>query len=164
MTAEPDFMAVRRERAARLSENLQLPQFKGKPGWEFTDISGLDLSAYAPAPGAGNGASSTAVALFSPRACAELSQRDAGAATRTAELLPEGVIVSSLEQAAREHPELVQRHLGTVVSDEDPFVARNDANFRDGAFVYVPAGVALSVAGSAFCRRARLLRALAFNG
>jgi Fe-S cluster assembly protein SufD len=162
--AEPEFMAARRERGARLSESLQLPQYKGKPGWEFTDISGLDLSSYAPAPAtaaakvavpaaatapaaaAGNGASSAAaaLALFSPEACAELSQRDAGAATPTGEL-PDGVIVSSLEQAAREHPELVQRHLGTVVSDEDPFVARNDANFRDGAFVYVPAGVALAL-------------------
>jgi Fe-S cluster assembly protein SufD len=158
-TAEPEFMAARRERGARLSESLQLPQYKGKPGWEFTDISGLDLSSYAPAAGpapaaaraaaaplAGNGASSAAaaLALFSPQACAELSQRDAGAARPTGEL-PHGVIVSSLEQAAREHPELVQRHLGTVVSDEDPFVARNDANFRDGAFVYVPAGVALAL-------------------
>jgi Fe-S cluster assembly protein SufD len=144
IAAEPEFMAARRKRAARLSESLELPQFKGKPGWEFTDISGLDLSSYAPAPVAGNGASSQPAALFSPQACAELSQRDAGAAALTGEL-PDGVIVCSLEQAAREHPELVHRHLGTVVSDEDPFVARNDANFRDGAFVYVPAGVALAL-------------------
>jgi Fe-S cluster assembly protein SufD len=53
------------------------------------------------------------------------------------------VIVSTLEDAAREHPELVERHLGTVVAGEDIFVARNDADFRGGAFVYVPAGVAL---------------------
>ena len=25
---------------------LELPTFKGRPGWEFTDISGLDLAAY----------------------------------------------------------------------------------------------------------------------
>ncbi len=48
--AEPEFLAARRERAARLVETLALPQFKGKPGWEFTDISSLDLLAYAPAP------------------------------------------------------------------------------------------------------------------
>ena len=24
----------------------ELPTFKGRPGWEFTDISGLDLAAY----------------------------------------------------------------------------------------------------------------------
>jgi Fe-S cluster assembly protein SufD len=31
------------------SSALELPTFKGRPGWEFTDISGLDLEAYAPA-------------------------------------------------------------------------------------------------------------------
>ena len=30
--AEPDFLAARRERADALSESLELPQFKGKPG------------------------------------------------------------------------------------------------------------------------------------
>ena len=29
---------------------VELPQFKGRPGWEFTDLSGLDLEAYTPAP------------------------------------------------------------------------------------------------------------------
>ncbi|MGZ4167692.1 MAG: Fe-S cluster assembly protein SufD [Solirubrobacteraceae bacterium] len=28
---------------------VELPQFKGRPGWEFTDLSELDLGAYAPA-------------------------------------------------------------------------------------------------------------------
>ena len=27
-------------------EGLALPTFKGRPGWEFTDISALDLAAY----------------------------------------------------------------------------------------------------------------------
>ncbi len=29
---------------------LELPQFKGRPGWEFTDLTGLDLERYQPAP------------------------------------------------------------------------------------------------------------------
>ena len=45
-----ELLDERRERAARLVETLELPRFKGKAGWEFTDISGLDLTAYAPAP------------------------------------------------------------------------------------------------------------------
>ena len=28
--------------------SAQLPQFKGRPGWEFTDLTGLDLTAYEP--------------------------------------------------------------------------------------------------------------------
>ena len=32
------------------SATLELPQFKGTPGWEFTDISKLDLGAFTPGP------------------------------------------------------------------------------------------------------------------
>jgi Fe-S cluster assembly protein SufD len=143
-TAEPGFLAARRERAARLSATLELPQFKGNAGWEFTDISGLDLDAYAPATGAAGAAGAADPApMFNPDAAAELRQIDAGAATLTGAELPPGVIVTSLEQAARDHSELVERHLGTVITGEDVFVARNEAAFRGGAFVYVPPGVAL---------------------
>ena len=50
---QPGWLAARRERAAALSASLDLPSFKGHAGWEFTDISKLDLAAYAPA-GAGD--------------------------------------------------------------------------------------------------------------
>jgi Fe-S cluster assembly protein SufD len=149
-TAEPEFLAARRERAASLSETLELPQFKGRAGWEFTDISDLELSAFASAPSAATPASAAASnghapePLFAPDGASELRQVDAGAATLAGAELPAGVIVTSLEQAAAEHPELVQRHLGTVVASDDLFVARNDASFRGGAFVYVPPGVTLS--------------------
>jgi Fe-S cluster assembly protein SufD len=57
--------------------------------------------------------------------------------------LPDGVVVAALDEAARQYPELVERHLGSLVSDQDLFVARNEAGFRGGAFVYVPSGVTL---------------------
>jgi len=141
--SEPEFLAARRERAVSLSETLELPEFKGRPGWEFTDLSGLELSSYAPAP-AGNGEPvDRAEVLFAPDAVAELLQVDSGSASVSGEL-PEGVIVTTIERAASEHPGLVERHLGAVVDDpKDPFLARNDASFRGGAFVYVPRGVAL---------------------
>ena len=140
--AEPGFLAARRERAARLSATLELPQFKGNAGWEFTDISGLDLDAFSPAPDAEAAGTADPAPMFRPEGAAELRQVDAGAATLTGEL-PAGVIVTSLEQAARDHAELVERHLGTVITGEDVFVARNEAAFRGGVFVYVPRGVAL---------------------
>ena len=53
-----------------------------------------------------------------------------------------GVIFCSISEAMREHPELVQKYLGTVVSYKDNFFASlNSAVFSDGTFVYVPAGV-----------------------
>jgi Fe-S cluster assembly protein SufD len=137
-------LAARRERAAKLSQTLELPQFKGKPGWEFTDISGLKLDAYQPAPdlnGAGP-AERAPAPMFSPPRAIGLRQVDAGSAVVEGDL-PDGVIVTSLERAAEEYPELVERYLGAVVADHDLFVARNEAGFRGGAFIYVPPGVAL---------------------
>jgi len=37
------------------SSVIELPTFKGRPGWEFTDLTGLDLGAYTPAPVAREG-------------------------------------------------------------------------------------------------------------
>jgi Fe-S cluster assembly protein SufB len=52
------------------------------------------------------------------------------------------VIFCSFSEAARNHPELVQRYLGSVVPYRDNFFATlNSAVFTDGSFVYVPKGV-----------------------
>jgi Fe-S cluster assembly protein SufD len=97
-----------------LASELGLPDQKQK-GWEFTDLEGLDLDSYAPAPGS--------VAI-----------EDGGAAEA-------GAIVMPLEAALADRSEALQEHLGSLVSIEDPFVARNDAGWESGMLVYVPGGV-----------------------
>ncbi len=53
-----------------------------------------------------------------------------------------GVIFCPISEAVREHPELVQRYLGSVVPTGDNyFAALNSAVFTDGSFVFVPKGV-----------------------
>jgi Fe-S cluster assembly protein SufB len=53
-----------------------------------------------------------------------------------------GVIFCSFSDAVKNHPELVQRYLGTVVPYRDNyFAALNSAVFTDGSFVYIPKGV-----------------------
>jgi Fe-S cluster assembly protein SufB len=53
-----------------------------------------------------------------------------------------GIIFCSFSEAVREHPELVQKYLGSVVPSTDNFFAAlNSAVFSDGSFVWVPAGV-----------------------
>ncbi|SEL88160.1 Iron-regulated ABC transporter membrane component SufB [Stigmatella aurantiaca] len=53
-----------------------------------------------------------------------------------------GVIFCSFSEAVREHPELIQRYLGSVVPYSDNyFAALNSAVFSDGSFCYVPKGV-----------------------
>jgi Fe-S cluster assembly protein SufB len=53
-----------------------------------------------------------------------------------------GVIFSPISEAIQQHPELVEKYLGTVVPHTDNFFASlNSAVFTDGSFVYVPKGV-----------------------
>jgi Fe-S cluster assembly protein SufD len=80
-------------------------------GWEFTDLAGLEIDAY--------------------------EQADAEAEVSGAE----GATVVSLAEAVSSHAELLQERLGSLVPVEDPFVARNEAGWRDGVLVHVPRGV-----------------------
>jgi Fe-S cluster assembly protein SufD len=98
---------------AELATLPPLPDQKTK-GWEFTDLSNLDLDAYEPA--------SAAPSIGS-----------AGGAT----VLPLGEAVDS-------HPELIDGRLGALAPNDDPFVARNEAGWRDGVLIHVPAGVKLT--------------------
>ncbi len=53
-----------------------------------------------------------------------------------------GIIFCSMSDAVQEHPELVQKYLGTVVPRNDNFYAAlNSAVFTDGSFCYIPKGV-----------------------
>ena len=64
------------------------------------------------------------------------------ATTFQKKLADAGVIFCSFSEAVREHPELVERYLGTVVPQRDNFFAAlNSAVFSDGSFAYIPKGV-----------------------
>jgi Fe-S cluster assembly protein SufD len=83
-------------------------------GWEFTDLASLDLDAYVDA---------------APSATIGVA---------------EGATVLPLAAALESHGELLRERLGALVPAEDPFVARNEAGWRDGVLVHVPRGVRLS--------------------
>jgi Fe-S cluster assembly protein SufB len=64
------------------------------------------------------------------------------ATTFKAKLAEAGVIFCSFSEAVENHPELIERYLGTVVPYRDNFFAAlNSAVFSDGSFVYIPKGV-----------------------
>jgi Fe-S cluster assembly protein SufD len=98
---------------AELATLPPLPDQKTK-GWEFTDLSNLDLDAYEPGPVS--------------------ASIDA----------PAGATVLPLAEAVDSHSELVAERLGALAPGDDPFVARNDAAWRDGVLIHVPAGVQLA--------------------
>jgi Fe-S cluster assembly protein SufB len=64
------------------------------------------------------------------------------ATTFRGKLAEVGVIFCSFSEAVREHPELVEKWLGSVVPYTDNFFATlNSAVFSDGSFCYIPKGV-----------------------
>ncbi|HEX5592971.1 MAG TPA: Fe-S cluster assembly protein SufD [Solirubrobacterales bacterium] len=113
LSTSPAWLEERRRKGASLAQELPLPDQKAK-GWEFTDLSRLDLTAY-------------------EEASAEPVVSGA-----------EGAIVVSLAEAVSIHGDLVSERLGSLVPMEDFFVARNEAGWRDGVLVYVPSGLRLS--------------------
>ena len=57
-------------------------------------------------------------------------------------LAEKGIIFCSISEAVKDHPDLVQKYLGSVVPHTDNyFAALNSAVFSDGSFVYIPKGV-----------------------
>ena len=64
------------------------------------------------------------------------------ATTMAKELGKHGIIFCSFSEAVINHPELVQKYIGSVVPYSDNFYAAlNSAVFSDGSFAYIPKGV-----------------------
>jgi Fe-S cluster assembly protein SufD len=105
----------RRRKGASLARELELPTSKQK-GWEFTDLSDLDLDSYEPAEGSIQGVQQGVDSDGGPP------------------------VVMPLAEAAGQLGDLVRDRFGSVVPVDDPFVARNEENWRNGVLVYVPRG------------------------
>ncbi len=64
------------------------------------------------------------------------------ATTFRGKLAEAGVIFCSFSEAVQDHPELVEKYLGSVVPYTDNFFATlNSAVFSDGSFCFIPKGV-----------------------
>ena len=64
------------------------------------------------------------------------------ATTFKAKLSELGIIFCSFSEAVQNHPELIEKYLGSVVPHTDNFFATlNSAVFSDGSFCYIPKGV-----------------------
>jgi Fe-S cluster assembly protein SufD len=133
----PAFVEDRRKAALEVYENEPVPTWR-RSGFWTTNLKNLRLDELAPRHYDADGERPAIVA--GEELAALIVQR--GASTVHTELNDERIIVMPLEQAAEEHPELVQKHWMTRVShDEGKFPAAVAALWTGGAFVYVPRGV-----------------------
>ena len=119
LQGEPGWLRERREAAFATFEKLPSPS-KTDEEWRRTDVSRLD-----------------------PNQFSTLEHLD-GQKLVLPSSLPRGVILMPLRQAAKEHPELVEPRLFSLVhADRDRFTALHAAFFTGGTFLYVPDGVVI---------------------
>lgn len=143
---EPAWLVAWRENAGELAAKLELPKPEKTPiqRWPL-DLYGTDR------PGA-----KVESASQLPEALAKLLPAEAGGALivqhnssvvythLSDELKAKGVVLVSLEEAARSHEELIRKHLMTAYTpDEHKLAALHAALWNGGVFLYVPRGVEL---------------------
>lgn len=133
----PAFVEERRRAALEVYEREPVPTWR-RSGFWTTSLKKLQLDELAPRHYDADGARPEIVA--GEELAGLIVQR--GASTVHTELADDRITVMPLEQAAEEHPELVERHWMTRVSHEEgKFPAAVGAFWTGGAFVHVPRGV-----------------------
>jgi Fe-S cluster assembly protein SufD len=152
---EPEWLAAARLAAQQAFADAPTPTTRDED-WRYTDIARLlRLDGLAAADESAPVADAQALPAGlraivgeSGDTSARLAQVDASVVLREVpqELAAQGVVISSLDAAARDHAEIMQRWLGTAVTAEDgKFAALNSAFWTGGLFVYVPRGVRVEV-------------------
>ena len=144
---EPAWLTQRRREAFARFQALPWPSAQDEE-WRRTDIRGFRLDAFSP-PTAERTGSEARFGILSQaldaQGVASVEHRDGGLARGADPVLPKGAILLDLAQAAREHPELVKRHLftQTIAGGDDVFAALHAAFWTSGTLFYVPRGVEL---------------------
>ena len=140
---EPTWLHEQRIAAFDLFEQMQWPPHT-QDGWRRIDLRKIDLDGLKPVTSSGSAA---AAGLLQQRSGLVVQQ---GAAARQVELSDElkakGVIFTSLQEAVRTMPQLVEQHLGGAIkSNLNRFTAMNAAFWTGGVFLYVPKDIKIEL-------------------
>lgn len=69
------------------------------------------------------------------------------------DLAKQGVLFLGMDQALKEHPEIVKEYFGTIIpSGDNKYSALNTAVWSGGSFIYIPKGVKVDVPLQAYFR------------
>ena len=143
---ESDALKAQRMAAWENFESLPMPSTSDEP-WRRTDIRGLDvdqvkMQASAKTPVAAEllqplvAESHGALLVLQPGHAPDLQTED--------DFQEQGVVFTDWATAVREHAEILDRYMDTVVPAEDgKFAALAAAMSQEGVLLYVPAGVKL---------------------
>ncbi len=148
IAASEGWLRDRRRAAWDAFTAMPLPSSQRDEDWRRTDVSKLRLHSFHPAD-AVDETLIDAIRRRRDRAATDATLVvDAAPVTRIEQsdrLTAAGVVVSSLDEAAELHPELVERALSSVGVGESAFVALWNAMWSGGAFIYVPRSVRAAV-------------------
>jgi Fe-S cluster assembly protein SufD len=142
----PRWVQDMRDRAAARFATLGLPTSRDEE-WRFTSIAPITSTEFKPAAADTTAATEAELAgyLYSDAShrVVVVNGRFSPELSRAANL-PPGVRVGSLATAVTEQADIVQRFLGQLADvGSRGFIALNTALVADGAYVYIPDGVAL---------------------
>lgn len=142
-------IAAERKAALEIFENTELPTWRRGGFWTTTlrdlKFDELQTREYPAVSGRDELPQVVREAIGDEQFAGLIVQRGASVIyTEVADDLPEGVIVSTLEQAFADHAELAAKYYAKRIGhDEGKFTAANAALWTGGAFFYVPAGTAV---------------------
>jgi Fe-S cluster assembly protein SufD len=136
----------RRDQQAAWADFLKIAQPKrtDEP-WRFANLKAINLADFTEAPAVENKAALVARSVGFNDVAAKLIFANEKLIQQQVGGLPEGVLLLSLEEAAREHEALFKQHfMSTPVRlGSKKFAALHRARLRTGAFLYVPKGVVI---------------------
>jgi Fe-S cluster assembly protein SufD len=150
---EPQWLRESRLEGWTAFEDLPLPNWtKGIAQWWSTDVSELNLAEIKPFVKASKSPEEA-------KAMVALAGEDENAGGLLVQvnsevvyvqvpdsLKAQGVVFSSLDDAVRTHPEIVEKYLHKLVTpNRDKFAALHGAFWSGGVFVYVPEGVTVEL-------------------
>jgi Fe-S cluster assembly protein SufD len=150
---EPEWLRESRLEGWQAFETLPTPRWtKGIAQWWATDVSDIRLDQFQPyVPAHRTGEEARGLVSLTGENAEEgslLVQVNSEVAYLYVpeEVKAQGVIFSSLEDAVRDHPELVQKYLHKLVApNTDKFAALHTALWSGGVFLYVPQGVTVEL-------------------
>jgi Fe-S cluster assembly protein SufD len=134
---------LERKRAAYGSfAELPLPS-RTDESWRFSNVSGVKLDGFMPPGAAGSGLTIADQGLTTKPTLVFANNRLHSSAGLAPDLVARGVVVTSLSEALRKHPDVLRAHfmaqpqrLGSA-----KFAALHTAFVGEGAFIHVPSGV-----------------------
>lgn len=159
---EPKWIREQREASFAAWEKIPMPTMKDEE-WRRTDISRIDFERFFPFTRQnGKGAKILETLPDATRSLVQRTSKRGGFLVQdnsnveltevTEELQAQGVLLMSMEDAVREHPELIQEYFfkKAMTPDYSKFAALNGAFWSGGAFLYVPKNVEVEVPFEAF--------------